>query len=146
MKIKKLPLILVISLIFFSFFAKSAEAKVLPQAQKASPKAVVKQQGSTIGIFPRLRGDRRALLVNFTNLQNAAAVSYSLTYKTSTQDEGAMGALTLGGSSTSMQELLFGTCSKNVCRYHTGINNARLEVSYTSKSGKKYLRKYRIKV
>ncbi len=136
--------ILLVFILLFSFlaFTKNAEAKVLPQATKTVKQAT----GAGIGVFPRLRSDRKALIVNFSSLQNAAAVSYLLTYKTNAQDEGAQGALKLSGSSSATQELLFGTCSKNVCRYHTNINNARLEVSYTSKAGKKYLKKYKIKV
>ncbi len=125
---------------------KTVEAKVLPQAKKSVQKSTSAAKVSGIGVYPRLRADRRALIVNFTNLQNASAVSYFLTYKTNIQDEGAMGGLTLGSSSNSTNELLFGTCSKNVCRYHTNIKDARLEVSYTLKSGKKYLKKFRIKV
>lgn len=127
-------------------FTKTADAKILPQAKKTVQKSTTAVKVSGIGVYPRLRADRRALIVNFTNLQNAKAVSYFLTYKTNVQDEGAMGGLTLGGSSSSINELLFGTCSKNICRYHTNIKDARLEVSYTLKSNKKYLKKYKIKV
>lgn len=137
-------------LLFFPLFifTKNTEAKVLPQAQKSVQKssAVKSSKVTGIGVSPRLRGDRRALVVNFSNLQNASGVSYMLTYKTSIQDEGAMGALNLKGSSNQTSELLFGTCSKQVCRYHTGIKDARLDISYTLKSGKKYLKKYKIKV
>lgn len=140
---------LVYLLVFsFSLFvlSVSAEAKVLPQAQKAQSKSVVKNSGvSGIGVTPRIRADRKALTVYFSNLQNAKNVSYLLTYKASGQEEGAMGAINFTGSQAS-QELLFGTCSKNICRYHNNIKDARLEVSYTTKAGKKYLKKYRIKV
>ncbi len=135
--------ILAFILLSLFIFAKSAEAKVLPQAVKSSP--AKNTVGTGINVSPRLRVDKRALIVYFSNLQNAKSVSYALTYNTSTQPEGAIGSLNLGRSSAS-QELLFGTCSKNVCRYHTGVNNARLEVSYTTKSGKKYLKRYKIKV
>lgn len=133
----------IILLLLLSFFVliKEAEAKVLPQARKGIQKA-----SSSFGSSVRLRADRKALILNFSNLQNASAVSYALTYNTSEQQEGAMGAVNLAGASTTSQELLFGTCSKNVCRYHTGIKDTKLDISYTLKSGKKYLKKYRIKV
>lgn len=139
---------LLILLFVFNFFifAKSVEAKVLPQAAKVAKQTGVKPGGSTIGVYPKLRSDRRALIINFTNLQKATAVSYVLTYDTYEQSEAATGALNLVGQSSEKVELLFGTCSKNVCRYHTGIKNSKLEVSYTSQSGKKYLKKFRIKV
>lgn len=127
--------------------AKNTEAKVLPQATKAVKQTIKKSSsGGGIGVTPRLRSDKKALTVYFSNLQNAKSVSYMLIYNTAFQQEGAGGTLTLGNSSNATQELLFGTCSKNVCRYHTGVNNARLEVTYTTKVGKKYLKKYKIKV
>lgn len=136
------------------FFTKPVEAKVLPQA-KGIQKSVVKNvTGTGISVFPQMRADRRALIVRFANLQNATSVSYLLTYKqslpssdgkTNIQDEGAMGSLPIGSSSNT-SELLFGTCSKNVCRYHTGIKDARLDITYISKAGKKYLKRYKIRV
>ncbi len=125
----------------------SVQAKVLPQAGKSAPKSgTVKSTGSTIGVYPKLRGDRKALVVSFTNLQNAKNVSYQLIYETSAQQEAAGGALVLDGKAADVAELLFGTCSAGVCRLHSGIKNARLEVSYTSVNGKKYLKKFKIKV
>lgn len=140
---------ILLSLFFFILstfiYVNTVEAKVLPQASKASKStSVAKTTG--IGITPKLRADRRALIVYFSNLQNAKSVSYSLTYSTSIQEEGAMGAINFGKSSSTSQELLFGTCSKGVCTYHTGVKNAKLEVSYTTVSGKKYIKRYKIKV
>lgn len=140
---KKLSILFILLFAFF-VFTESAQAKLLPQAKKSGAAATVKSSG--IGVSPALRADRRALNVYFSNLQNALSVSYLLTYKTSIQDEGARGTLNLTGSSSATSELLFGTCSKGVCRYHTGIKDAKLEISYTSKSGKKYIKKYKIKV
>lgn len=139
--------VFIVSIFFLFLFTETVQAKVLPQSAKQTKVTVGKGTlGAGISVSPRLRADRKALNVRFSNLQNATSVSYQLIYKTSTQDEGAMGGLNLKGSSSQSVELLFGTCSKNVCRYHTGIHDARLEVSYTSKSGKKYLKKYKIKI
>ncbi len=152
---KLLALLLALTL-GFSALVTEGNAKTLPQSSKAGAKSVVsKSGGTTISVVPKIRGDRRALNVNFSNLQNAKSVSYMLVYKQSLtadagkqngQEEAAMGALNLTGSASDKAELLFGTCSKNVCRYHSYIKDARLEVSYTSKLGKKYLKKFKIKV
>lgn len=134
--------ILILSLLLISFFAANVEAKVLPQASKGTAKIV----RTSISVYPKLRADRRALIVNFGNLQNAKSVSYMLSYQTDVQQEGAIGTINLTGATSQSQELLFGTCSKGVCRYHTGIKNARLEVTYTSLSGKKSVKRFKIKV
>lgn len=139
----------IFSLFTFAFllFTSPAYAKILPQASKAVKSNIaVKPAGSGINVSPRLRSDRRALIVYFSNLQNAKSVSYALTYSTSEQEEGAMGAINYGKSSSTSQELLFGTCSKGVCRYHTGIKNMKLEVSYTTVTGKKYIKRFKIRV
>lgn len=147
--------LLALVLMFFSLilFTKNVEAKILPQArlpdgqaQKSSSTSGVKNSRGGIGVYPSLRADRRALIVNFSNLGVVSSVSYFLTYRTSTQDEGAGGKLNLSGKSSETAELLFGTCSKGVCRYHVGIRDARLEVNYTTKSGKKYIKRFKIRV
>ena len=139
-------LVLVVFWLFVS--AEGIEAKVLPQAQQSSGKSITSKNVSVvgIGIYPRLRADRRALMVYFANLQNAREVSYLLRYRTSIQDEAAMGGLNLSGLTSQTSEILFGTCSKNVCTYHSGIKDAKLEISYTTKAGRKFLKKYRINI
>lgn len=142
-----IKLVILLLLILSFTLTETTHAKLLPQAKSTTQKTVTKKvQGSSIGVFPKLRKDKKALIVIFQNLQNASAVSYMLTYRTSVQEEGAMGALNLSSNANQTHELLFGTCSKNVCRYHSGIKNAKFEVSYTTKMGKKYLKKYKIKV
>lgn len=139
----KLVIAIIFVLLVGLLVVEPVNAKMLPQSKGAG---AVTSKSTSIGVYPRLRADRRALLVSFSNLSNAKQVTYMLTYKTSGQDEAAMGGLNLNGSNTQSAEILFGTCSKNVCRYHQGIRDARLEVSYTKASGKKYLKKFRIKV
>lgn len=120
-------------------------AKVLPQAKgkKVTGKAIGGVAG--ISVYPKLRGDRRALSVSFGNLQNANSVQYALIYVTNGQEEGAGGSVDTK-ISTSSRELLFGTCSKNDCRYHSNITNARLEVTSKLKSGKTSVKRYKIRI
>lgn len=143
---KKLSVLLFLTL-FLLVFTSSVEAKTLPQASKSAKTTVSKtSNGTSIGVSVRLRVDRRAVVLYFSNLKSAKSVAYMLTYKTSTQDEGAMGGININGKSNTSQEILFGTCSKGVCRYHVGVSDVKLEVSYTSANGKKYLKKYKIKI
>ena len=102
-------------------FVQTAEAKMLPQAGKSGGKIVSAKPGTTIGVSPKLRADRRAININFSNLQNAKIVSYQLIYSHDGQQEGAMGGLNLHGQSSETAEMLFATCSNGVCRYHSNI-------------------------
>lgn len=123
------------------------EAKLLPQTKLGSaPASKNISSVQSITVFPRLRTDRQALLVTFGNLQNANTVSYTLQYATNGQQEGAIGTITLTGLRTAERELLFGTCSKNICRYHTRISNMKFEVTAELKSGKKVIKRYRVRI
>lgn len=131
--------------IFLFLFVNFADAKVLPQSKtKKSVGRVF--AGPSISISPRLRVDRSALLVSFGNLQNASTVSYILTYAQNGQQEGAGGSVNPADGNSATRELLFGTCSSGVCRLHSGISNMRFEINTELKSGKKVVKRYRIRV
>ena len=94
----------------------------------------------------RFRGDRRAIIINFAGLNNATSVSYSLTYNSNGIPQGAVGTMTNIPGSSDSRELLFGTCSHGVCRYHTGLTDARLVITSKLKSGLTTRKSYRLKV
>lgn len=138
-------LLILVFFFYISSLANTTEAKkVLPQA-KSGKKLTFRAVSSGITTSAKLRADKGAVIISFANLQNAKSVSYSLFYETNGQQEGAGGTITPTGS-TATRELLFGTCSKNVCRYHTNISNARLEINSSLKNGKISIKRYRIKV
>lgn len=140
------PFVFFISILFFPQDLDAAK-KVLPQTKNKTSSTISKKSKiSGITVSPKLRWDRLALLVYFGNLQNANNVSYMLIYKTNGQEEAAGGAVTPNGKSNASQEILFGTCSKNVCRYHPGLSDMRLEVTADLKSGKKLFKRYRIRI
>ena len=145
-KVKKmLKKIFILFFLFFLFNVHLAEAKLLPQA-KTGTKVASGNSNGAVTVSPRLRKDRLALIISFRNLQNAKSVSYILTYETNGQQEGAQGSTSSAEGNFASRELLFGTCSKNDCRYHSNIKNMRLEVTIESKAGKKTLKRYRINV
>lgn len=117
----------------------SAASKVGTIAKKAAT------PGKGITTKVKFRSDRKGIVATFSNLDVASKVAYSLTYTQKRVQEGAGGSLTdLSGTQT--RELLFATCSHGVCRYHTGIKNARFVVTTTLKNGKKISKGFRLKV
>lgn len=146
MSVKK-TLIIFLGLFVFVTLANPAFAKkVLPRA-KSTTKSTGGATTGKIGVSVRFRSDRRAIVVNFSNLVSARTVSYTLSYATRGTTQGAGGSIdpsTTGA--TASRELLFGTCSHGVCRYDTGITNAKLVVTYTLNNGKKYSKSFRLKV
>lgn len=95
-------------------------------------------------IRPKLRGDRKALIVNFSNLSSASSVTYELSYTTEGIPQGVMGSL-MPDSPTTQREVLFGTCSKNVCRYHRNIKGMKLQVTSQLTSGAKIRKTFSIR-
>ncbi len=102
--------------------------------------------GGGVGIFAKLRPDRRAIIMTITNLNQAQNVSYLFTYTTSGKGEGSQGTIKSNEGAGTARELLFGTCSTGVCTYHAGITNAVLEVRAKLNSGKTLIKRFRIRV
>lgn len=141
---RKFTFIIAVCLVFISLLTSTAEAKVLPRFQKGAVKG--RAVASGLYVSPRLRADRKALLIAFGNLRSVQSVSYALVYQTDGSQEGASGSLDSSSGNTASRELLFGTCSAGVCRYHSGVKNARLDITSVLKNGRKSIRKFRIRV
>ena len=142
---RKILFVVTLIFLFFISIQEAYAAKTLPQSKSSKKTTVKKSQGAGISVTPKLRLDRQALVVYFSNLQNAQSVSYMLIYKTNGQEEGAGGRV-LPSEGNATRELLFGTCSKNVCRYHPNITNMSFEVTAQLTSGKKLIKRYKIKI
>ncbi|MBI2051305.1 hypothetical protein HYT33_00930 [Candidatus Roizmanbacteria bacterium] len=140
---RKILAFFILALFVLSVASSIYAARVLPRFSGSSKG---RRGYSGIAISARLRGDRKALMVNFGNLRLARSVSYTLVYQTDGKDEGASGAIDASSGVSATRELLFGTCSAGVCRYHSNIQNARLEVVTVFPSGKKSVRRFRIRV
>ncbi|MBI3282448.1 hypothetical protein HYZ70_00015 [Candidatus Curtissbacteria bacterium] len=118
--------------------------RMLPQARPASG-SVSATRG--VGTSVRFRGDRLAIIVNFSNLAVASSVSYALSYNTRGTTQGASGTINPTNSPDPLtRELLFGTCSHGVCRYDTGLTNARFVVTTVLKNGRRVVKSFRLRV
>lgn len=118
------------------------------QAKKKIVRGVASSRSVTSSkpiIRPSIRADRKALSVNFSNLQTASSVSYELTYDSNGVTQGVIGTITPNGQIAATRELLFGTCSKNVCTYHANITGMKYVVTSTLTSGTKIRKTFRIK-
>lgn len=142
----KIPVGIILLSLLILFFPLDALAKTLPQAKGTTKQTTIRSAGNNIAVSARLRRDRHALNIYFSNVQKATGVSYTLTYQTQGRQEGAGGSIRENEGNTASRELLFGTCSKNVCTYHAGITNMKLEVTGQLKNGKTFTKRFKIKV
>jgi hypothetical protein len=92
----------------------------------------------------KLRSDRKAIYLFLSNLLSASSVSYELTYFSNDIPQGVIGSIR-PKKNNETRELLFGTCSKSVCRYHTNIADMKLKVTSKLSSGKTSIKTYIIR-
>jgi len=121
-------------------------AGLLPRFRSAVKTKTSATGGSGITVSARLSPDRKALHVYFNQLNKAKSVIYTLTYQTEGKEEGVSGSIDLSTGNSTNRELLFGTCSSGVCRYHTNISNMRLEVASELASGKTQIKRFRVRI
>ena len=133
----------VLIMAFFPFFLP---LDVLA-AKKFAKKTVSgsKSYPSSIPAVVKYRADKRAIFLSFTNFNNIESASYSFTYSTNGNPQGAGGTINSGNNPGAQRELLFGTCSTAVCTYHYNLTGARLVVSVKYKNGKTASKAFRIK-
>ncbi len=141
---KKFILLMIIGGVFV--FTGVVEAKLLPRFTRTNKTAGQRTVSSGLVVSPKLRRDRLALIITFSNLQKVNNVTYTLMYQTNGKDEGVSGTIDSSAGTSVTRELLFGTCSAGVCRYHPNITNMKLEIISELSNGKQTLKRYKIKV
>lgn len=125
---------------------------VPPEVLAAKPRVwkVTQKSTATSATRPtysvKLRSDRRALNVNFSNLQSVKSVSYELTYMGNNLEQGVVGSIYKKEGNSAYRLLLFGTCSRNVCTYHKNVHNTQLVITAKLNSGQTLIKRYKIKV
>lgn len=151
MPIKKIiPALAAIFVLSFLLPPFVVAKKLLPHLQKntstSTKTASTKLSGGRVKTSVKFRGDRRAIIVSLSNLSTAKKVDYLLSYNTRGMAQGAAGTIIPAAENSSSHELLFGTCSKGICRYDTGITNAKLTITSILANGSKVIKRYKIKV
>ncbi len=141
---KKTVYLFIFGSVLFFLAYQTADAKVLPRFSSAKKKSVAPAATNQF-VSAKLRADRKALLVTFSNLQLAQSVEYILTYNANGVDQGVTGTIDLSAGNSATRTLLFGTESKGVYTYHTNIKNMKYLVTIQTKSGKKVIKKYTVK-
>lgn len=135
--------------LIFSFFVFSPTSvlAVKTRPPRGSSRGALVTRAYTRGVRAqvRFRPDRRGLLINFSGFGNIVSITYTLTYTANGIPQGAGGTAT-PATAGDQREVLFGTCSGGVCRYHTNITNARLVIDSKLSSGLIIRKPYRIKV
>lgn len=112
-------------------------------SKSSIPRARVSK--GSIPVIVRYRSDHLGILLSFANFNGIDSATYSFTYSSNGNPQGAGGTIKSTSNSTSPRELLFGTCSTAVCTYHTGLTNARLVLTANFTNGRTATKVFRIK-
>ncbi len=123
---------------------KANAKRILPRAQYATTATTQTSSQKNISTSVSFRSDRNAIVATFSNLENAQSVSYQFSYMTDGVKQGVSGTITDMTPDPATRELLFGTCSNNVCTYNTNITDAKLVITTTLKNGTKIIKPYKL--
>jgi hypothetical protein len=140
-------LCIILSLFVVSSLHTIDAKRLLPQAQKTNATAP-KVSSKGVSVSVKFRSDRNAIIATFTNLRIAKEISYSLSYKNSEGiEQYTESSVSVNEREPLIREIPFGTCSTdNICRYDTGITNAKFIVTTTLKNGRKVIKTFNLKV
>lgn len=141
---KKLAISLLL-IVFFLLLPQSALALKIRSSRGTSSTRVYSTAGR-VGSSVKFNGGRNGVIISFSGLSNAKSVTYTLSYNTNGIAQGAMGTISNITTSTDTRELLFGTCSGGVCRYHQNITNAKLVITSKLNSGYTTRKTYKIRI
>ncbi len=125
----KLTLILILLTIILIGGGVFISQKILARSQTkqitAEQDLIFDPEGPYALLYPRRDGN--ALVLNIKRTASYDAISYELAYTSEGIDRGVMGDINTGEKKGEYeQEILFGTCSKNVCKYDAGVENGTL--------------------
>lgn len=91
------------------------------------------------GVSLTPRADKKAVILKIaTPSADLKTIEYELTYETTEAPQGVLGKIDYQGEKTLEREIILGTCSKNVCRYHTGVKKVTLTLKFIGEKVRKF--------
>lgn len=140
---KKVVVFLAAVAIIACFTAPEALAKrLLPRATSST--GTVSTTG--VGVKVKFRSDRKGIIATFTGVNSAKTIDYVLSYDAGGVTQAATGSIDTSGPNGVEREIIFGSCSKGVCRYDNNITNAKFVVTIVYPSGRKVIKTFTLKV
>jgi hypothetical protein len=138
---RKVAIFSIVTLLLILTISEVAAKRLLPHLAKYKA-----SQAASVAVSVKFRSDRQAIIATFGSVANATKIDYVMSYDTNGLTQGAQGTIVPGTLNQEVRELLFGTCSKGICRYDTHITNAKFTVTVTLTNGKKIVKPFRLKV
>lgn len=127
LKTQKTTVFLIIFLILFVFLGFFLYQKFVGSKEQVAEEVdlVFDAEGPYALLIPRRDGN--ALILNLKRTSSYDKITYELAYNAEEIDRGVVGEVkTTEKKGEYEQEILFGTCSKNICKYDKGVENGTL--------------------
>ena len=142
--------LVIFGLLGFYFFSGSTKAK--PDEKQSVEATVQNLTPADIGLKMEATPDKKQVKFSIEKASDIKSIEYQLTYEAdSTAEEKSEGgedrvqrgitgesAIKDGDSSFQSDALDLGSCSKNVCRYDTGVKSVDITLKITKNDGKVY--------
>ena len=138
---KKILFLILSFVLVLVFPAKALAAKVRTSRGAGGAISI----GGGYSSSAKFKANRLGIILSLYGLKYTDSVSYELTYTSEGIPQGVISTVQATENNTT-REMLFGTCSKNVCRWHTNIKDSKLVVTAKLKSGKTLRKTYKIRV
>jgi len=127
---KILPLLVLAAVILTGCAKKTAPAGPAPAQKTEAINQVAVKDRPFVSLSPR--ADGKELTITVDRAKNAAKAEYEVEYNTSTIISGFFGTIDFNQESQPVvKKGLFGTCSKNVCRYDEGVSGGSLTLTFS---------------
>ncbi|MDP3954839.1 MAG: hypothetical protein Q8Q15_00560 [bacterium] len=132
---KLLPVIIVIIIALAGVFYVATGSQKPETPKEETVKETVLPIGERPYVSLTPRDDGHELTMEITGIVDVDTVEYELVYLAEGVSRGGVGSGDLKGGSSFTRKVLFGTCSKNVCRYDEGVTGGTLTLRFRGKSG-----------
>lgn len=121
---------------FWFFFLKDKKTvtPVAPAVPTETPVVEIPlEQRPYVTLTPRTDG--KEFTLEISRIQGIKTVEYELTYMTEGLSQGVIGSVEVENKEMISQKLLLGSCSRNVCRYHEGVEKGTLTLRLRQAGG-----------
>lgn len=145
-----LGVVLILALFGGTYYVLFGKTKQKEAPVETSGDVVQSLKAEDLGLDLEVSPDQKKVKFSISKASDIASIEYQITYEAdSTAQEQSEGSddrvqkgivgqanVVSGNASYESDWLVLGTCSKNVCRYDTKVNNIDLTLKITKKDGK----------
>ncbi len=134
--------IVLLSGVFYILSANKTPSASSDQSSDQQTDIIPTLTASDLGLSMRALNSNKQIMFTITKPAGIKSVDYELTYTaTGDQQRGVIGTIDVQPGVTKIEPekpLDLGSCSRNICKYDTGVTSAKLTLKISKTNGKVY--------